>query len=90
MDVKFVALRVISTQGGQIYPFDEMSLAEIEFRDMDFSGISEVFLGLGESVSGSPTFDVLGVWLSLEKDSTKMNEIVDLEIMVSPRQYTNP
>ena len=81
MDVKFVALRVISTLGSQIYPLDEKSLAEIEFMEMDLSGLGKLFLGLGESDSGSPTFAVLGVWLSLEKDSTKLDEIIDLEIM---------
>lgn len=81
MDVKFVALRAISDLGGQIYPLDDMSLTKIKFMDMEFSGLGELFLGLDESGSGSSTLVVLGVWLSLEKDSTKMDEIIDLGIV---------
>ena len=48
---------------------------------MDFSRLSELFLGLSELGIGSPSFAVLGVWLSLEKDSIKMDGIIDLGIM---------
>ena len=56
MDVKFVTLRVISTLGSKIHPLDEMSSTKIEFMDMDFRGLGESFVGLGESGIGSPTF----------------------------------
>ena len=58
MNVKFETLCDISTLGGQIYVLDALRLIEIDWIKFDHGGIDELFLGLGEFGSGSPTFSI--------------------------------
>ena len=58
MHIKFVTLRVIWTLGGQIYVLDALSPTKIGLVDLDFGGLGESLIGLGDSGYGSPTFSV--------------------------------
>ena len=49
MYIKFEALRIKSTLGGQIYGFDTLIPIIIECVVLDIEGLGESFLGLGES-----------------------------------------
>ena len=49
MDIKFVALRIIWTLGGQIYGLDAFWLIKADCIVWDKEGLDDSFMGLGES-----------------------------------------
>ena len=59
MNVKFVTLRVISTLEGHIYVLVALSPTRIGCMELEFRGLEESLLGLGELGHGSPTFSVI-------------------------------
>lgn len=79
MHVKFVTLRVISTLGGQIYTVDVISPIEIDWMDLDFGGLDESFIGLGELGHDSLTFFVLSNLVESRRGLNKMDANMDLK-----------
>ena len=49
MDIKFVALRIKRTLGGQIYDLDALRPAVIDCIVLEKEGLGESFMGLDES-----------------------------------------
>ena len=60
MDVKLETLRDISTLGNHIYGLEALNPTGNDCMDLDYRGLDELFIQLGELGRGSPTFYVTG------------------------------
>lgn len=60
VDVKIVTLRDISTLGNQMYGLEALNPTRNECMDLDYGGLDELSIQLGELCRGSPTFYVTG------------------------------